>query len=309
MWDYDKKPWESASRTPAFEAIYDVISQQQLKKAKLENVQLINDPPRKILSDHRNTIDFGPQGLNYIDKADWNFSPEMIDVVGDVRLTVEELEKNAESIKRWFHTNKFLKFNDLTSTLRQQPTATQILRMAAEIAVQLNPAIGTYTGGFLRSVDERVTGIEARAGRGPFAPDIMANIEDIVMSNSRKEPEAISIVPVFTGPLAREQKTQQELDPIMTGLAALTPLFAEYPDLKYALRAYGTAEDILKAVNFPLKNFVPEEEWNQIVADLNAARAALQEQQQALEMAKVSKDISGPVDETSILGAAAGVAG
>jgi len=300
-WDFNKKPWESASRTPAFSAIYDVLSQQQVAKNQLENIELKNRPPRAVLEDHRNVIDFGPEGLTYVDRKDWEFLPKMIDAVGDIRLSKEQLETGEKAIKRWFFTDQFLKFTDLTNTLRQQPSVDQNHRIAAELAVQLNPAIGSYTGEFLRSVDNRVVDIEARAGRGPFAPDIMANITDIVLSNSKEEVASIGVVPVFIGPLAREQRTQQELDPILTAMSVLQPVFELYPDLKNAIREYGTLEDIIKAVNFPLKNLVPEEEYNTIIKGLNELRAQQQQQQLALEMAKASPSVSGPVDETSVL--------
>ncbi len=309
VWDYDKKPWESISRTPAFDAIYDVISQQQVKKQQLTNLALKNNPPRAVLSDHRNIIDFNPEGVSLIEKGDWNFSPKVIDVVGDIKLSKDELESNAETIKRWFHTDKFLKFTDLTSTLRQQPTATQIIKIAAEIAVQVGPGIGTFTGGFLRSVDARIVDIEMRAGRGPFNPNIMENIKDVVISILGIGAVSFGVIPIFTGQLARAQKVKQELDPIIEGLGILKALFEEYPDLKHAIREYDTAEDILKAVNFPLKNLKPEDEYNEIIAQLNEARARAEQQALALEMAKVAPNVSGPVDESSVLASAAGGGG
>lgn len=305
-WDYDKKPWESVSRTPAYDAIYDIITQQQIELEKLDNLKLKNRPPRFVLEDHRNTIDFGPEGLNFTSKEDFNFMPKQIDVVGDIKLSREELEINANKVKRWFHTDQFLKFTDLTATLRQQPTATQIIKIAAELAVQVNPGIATYTTGFLADTDARVVGIEARAGRGPFNPATMANITDIIVNITGQAEAKVSVIPVFIGPLGRAQKVKQELDPILDGLGALVPLFEVYPDLKNAIREYGTAEDILKAVGFPLKNLRPEEEYDKIVAELNEARARMEQQQFALEAAKASKDVSGAVDPDSIL---AGVAG
>lgn len=305
-WDIDKKPWESISRTPAFSAIYDVITQQQVKKNQLENLALKNRPPRAVLSDHRNVVNFGPEGLSYYSKEDFNFIPKVMDVIGDIKLSKDELADGREAIKRWFRTDAFLKFTDLTTTLKQQPTATQINRIAAELNVQLNPEISTYTGGFLRAVDDRAIDIESRAGRGPFDPETMARITDIVVGNSRQSVTSIGVSPIFIGPLAREQRTQQELDPILTGLAALQPLLATFPDLKFAIREYGTAEDILKAVNFPLKNLVPEDEYDQIVAELNEARERIEQEARAIELAKASKDVSGPVDETSVLAGARG---
>lgn len=306
VWDYDKKFWDSISRTPAFDAIYDVITQQQISLEQLDNLKLKNRPPRWVPEDHRNTIDFGPEGLNFTSREDYQLIPRQIDVVGDIKLSREELEINGEKIKRWFHTAQFLKFTDLTTTLRQQPTATQIIKIAAELAVQVNPGIATYTTGFLSDVDARVIGIESNAGRGPFDPGIMENITDIVTNITGQRDSKVSVIPVFIGPLGRAQKVKQDLDPILDGLGALVPMFEIYPDLKHTIREHGTAEDILKAVGFPLKNFKPEDEYNQIIVELNEARARLEQQQLALEVAKASKDVSGPVDATSVLATAGG---
>ncbi len=308
VWDYDKKPWESISRTPAFAAIYDVISQQQIKRQQLDNLQLKNNPPRQVNTDYRNIVNFNPEGITPVAAEDWDKVAKMFDVVGDIKLSKDELESNAQNIKRWFHTDKFLKFTDLTSTLKQQPSATQIIKIAAELAVQTNPGISTFTG-FLGDVDDRVLDIESRAGRGPFAPDIMAEISEIVITNSKQPVSDIGLMPIFVGPLARAQKVKQELDPILDGLGALAPLFEIWPDLKFAIREYGTAEDILKATNYPLKNLVPEDEYNQIIKELNEARARVEQQASLIEAAKVSKDISGTVEPDSVLGSLAGVAG
>ncbi len=305
VWDYDKKPEESMSRTPAFDAIHDVISHMETHKQQLENWELKNRPPRAVLDDHRNIIDFGPEGLNFIAKEDWPNIPEAIDVVGDIRISREELEFSAERIKRWFHTELFFKFTDLTSTLRQQPTATQIIKIAAEIATQVNPGVSTFTG-FLRSVDNRMIDIEKRKGKGPFRPEKLAEINDIVIGILGPTATMFSVVPVFIGTLARAQKVKQELDPILEGLGIASGMIGTNPELIHAIRWHDSLGDVFKAVNYPLKNFVPKEEYEEIIKAEREAKAQQQQQLMAIEMAKASKDVSGPVDETSILAGAAG---
>jgi hypothetical protein len=307
VWDFDKKFDESISRTPAFDAIYDVITQQQISVEQLDNLKLKNRPPRWALEDHRNTIDFGPEGLNFASKDDFQFMPKQIDMVGDIRLSREELEFNGEKIKRWFHTDQFLKFTDLTNTLRQQPTATQIIKIAAELAVQVNPGIATYTTGFLADTDARMLDILGRQGRGPFSPDRLAEIFDIIAGViGPDEAITVSLIAVFTGPLAKAQKIKQELDPILDGLGVADVLFERFPMLTNAIREYDTLQDLLKATGFPLKDLKPEEEYDEIVAALREAEAQQQQQLMAIETAKASKNLQGPVDETSVL---AGVTG
>jgi hypothetical protein len=301
-WDYDKKPWESISRTPAFEAIHDVLSQQEMALDQATNRKLKNNPPRAVLEDHRNIVDFNPEGITPVAKGDWGNLPTAIDVVGDIRLSREEMEFNAERVKRWFLTDQFLKFTDLTNTLRQQPTATQIIKIAAELSVQVNPGIATFTTGFLADVDERMMDIEIRAGRGPFNPARMEDISQIIQSIADEfgAVTTISLTPVFTGPLARAQKVKQELDPILEGLGVAGTMFEVWPELKNAVREHGTLERVFKATGFPLQEFKSEDEYNEIVAAIREAEAAAIAQQQQIEMIKASKNLQGPVDETSI---------
>ncbi len=305
VWDYDKKPWESVSRTPAFYAIYDVLSQQQVHKNYLENTDLKNRPPRKVNKDYRNSIDFSPEGITFVKKSDWENVAANIDLVGDVLLNKDLSDQLGIAVKRWFHTDKFMKFTELTNELKEMPTATQVIKMAAEIATQLSPGISTYTG-TLADVDDRVIDIESRAGRGPFSKRDLENVTDIIVSNAKTRVTKIGLTPIFVGPLARAQKVKQELDPILDGLGAAAPLFQLDPDLVDAIRLHPTLDDILTATNFPLKNFVPKDEYDQLKAARVEQRQKEKEQLMLLEAAKAAKGVSSPVDETSVLANVAG---
>lgn len=296
--DIDKKPWESVSRTPAYSAIHDVLAQQEMGLDQSTNRKLKNNPPRYVLDDHRNIVDFNPEGITPVSKEDYQFLPRTIDVVGDIRLSREEMEFNAEKVKRWFKTEQFLKFTDLTTTLRQQPTATQIIKISAELAAQVSPEIAGYTS-FLADVDARIIDIEKRAGRGPFDPVRMEEIRALVLENTVDD--SVSLIPVFTGSLARAQQVKQELDPILEGLGVAGGLFEVWPDLKNAIKEYDTLSKALKVIGFPLTELRSEDEYNEIIKALTIARQQAEQQQFALEAAKVSKDVSGPIDPSSLL--------
>ena len=309
VWDIDKKPWEAVSRTPAFDAIYDVISGGNVFKAYLENVELKNTPPMKVLPQYRNTIDFSPRGITEVDKADWDTAIGNIDLVGEVLMNKDLSEQLSSAVKRWFRTDNFIKMTDLTNTLRDQPSATQIIKIAAELAIQLIPEISTFTGGYLNDVDSRMIDIESRAGRGPFDRQTMENITDIINSNSPSQVASVAISPIFVGQLARAQKVKQELDPIRDGLESAAPLFAIDPDLVMAVKGHETLDDIFSATNFPMKNFVSKDEYDIMKQTLLEQRAAQQQIENNIEIAKASKSVSGEVHETSVLANVAGGAG
>jgi hypothetical protein len=307
-WAYDKKPWERSSRSPAFYAIWDCISLQQLDKNWLENVQLKNRPPRFALNSMKGRLSLSPEGEMLVSNEEYDRPPKALDLVGDVDITKEVIEIKDSALRRWFLVDFFQMFTDLVRTQKQPVTATQIWQMAGEKATLLSPAIETHSR-YLESCDERMLSIEANAGRGPFNRQTMENITDVVLSNVRSPIKSIGVVPVFIGALAQAQKVSQALKPIQATLEAVAPMFEFWPDARLIFREWDTANDIAEAFDFPQKNIVPKEEYEKILAALNEKRAKDEQLAKALEIAKATKDVSGPVDPNSILGSLAGAAG
>ena len=301
-WEFDKKPWEISARTPAFYAIWDCMGLQQVYKNYMENIQLKNRPPRFALDSMKGRMSLSPEGEMYVTNQEYDRPPRALDMIGDVQLTRELSDLYDEALKRWFYIDRFSMFSDLIRTNKQPVTATQIWQMAGEKSTLLSPAIETHSR-YLESSDDRMVNIEVQAGRGPFNPERMANITDIVLSNAVSPVRSIGVVPVFIGALAQAQKRNQALEPIQSTMAAVAPLFDQWPDLRMMYREYETANDINEAFDFPQKNIIPKDEYYEIKADLAKKRAQDEELAKALELAKASKDISGPVDENSILGA------
>ena len=300
-WDYDKKPYESCSRTPAFSAIWDAQSLYTVHKNFLANVQGKNFPAVMALNTMRGRLDLGPDGLTYVEKDEYQSPPKSLGLIGDVVLNKETSDLLAQSCERWFHLSEFRAFNNLVKTNKQPVSALQILKMAAENSVLLSPAIESQ-GRYLKIVDDRTMGIEIEAGRGPFAPDVMGNIIDIVMSNSKVPVNSIDVVPEFISQLGRAQKISQALDPIMTGIDIAADIAGKVdPDLVMAIRGYGALDDAYSAIGFPKKNFMTEEEYNAAKEFVQKQRAEQVQQAQAIELMKASKNLQTPVDKDSIL--------
>ena len=88
---------------------------------------------------------------------------------------------------------------------------------------------------------------------------------------------------------------------VLEGLGVAGTMFQIWPDLKNSIREHGTLERVLKATGFPLTEFKPEDEYNEIVAAIREAEQAAVAQQQQIEIMKASKNIQGPVDESSVM--------
>ena len=302
-WDFEKKPWEAASRTPAWYAIWDCMGLQQVYKNFLENVQYKNRPPVMYLESMKNRLDLSPEGEIPVDSKEYQTPPVALrDMVGDVAMNSELSEIYEEALARWFFIDKFQMFSALSQSGGSPPTATQIWQMAGEKATLLSPAIETHSK-YLSDADSRMIQIEATAGRGPFNPRTMENIADIVLANV-SDPESIRTIgvqPIFTGVLAQAQKQSQELEPIQSGLAAASPLLEVWPELKLAFREHKLLDKTLNTVDFPEDTLVPADEYQERIAAVRAAEAKQREFENSMEAMKNSKSIQGPVDENSVM--------
>jgi hypothetical protein len=69
----------------------------------------------------------------------------------------------------------------------------------------------------------------------------------------------------------------------------------------HAIKPYASIDAALTAVNFPMTARTEEKEYDELIsADAQAAQQDRQAQM-AIEMAKASKNIQGPVDPNSVL--------
>lgn len=308
VWDFDKKPWEAASRTPAWYAIWDCISLQEIDKNYLEDIQNTNRPAFIALTGMQGRVNLGPEGEMYVSDKEWDRPPKLIERTKGLQFSRDLIEIKEDALKRWFYIDRFQMFSDLARLKNQPVTATQIWQMAGEKSTLLSPAIETHSR-YLEATDARMVDFEVRAGRGPFNPQIIANITDIVDNALGRIAKSVGVRPVFIGQLAQAQKVSQAMQPIMSSIGAAmdSRLFDLDPDLRFAIRGWDTLNDIFEANDFPQKNFVSKEEFAKIKAGLAKQRAQDKQFEQAAEMSKASKDTSQSV--ANLVGAGATAAG
>lgn len=300
VWNFDKKPWEASSRTPAWYAIWDCMSLQQIDKNLHENMQLKNRPPIYAPDSMKDKLKLSPEGQMFVSQDEYDSPPKAVDLVGDITLNMNFVDIKVEALKRWFWIDKFQMFTDLAAANKAPVAAIHIWQLAGEKATLLSPAIETHSS-YLETTDNRMMDIEIQAGRGPFDKRTIENITDVIMSNLDKSVSKVSVKPVFIGPLAKAQKVSQTLQPIQTTLDALSPLIGLFPQLANKYREYELADKIENALDFPQDVVVPKDEYDEINAAQAEAAAQQQNFENSVEMAKASKSVSGPVDETSVL--------
>jgi len=299
VWDYDKKPWETASRTDAFSCVYDNLALNQIFKNYMDNTQLYTRPPMMSIEEHKGRLSRDPGDIIYLDKSLWDYRPELLDQTNNPQLEEQQAKIFEDKVKRHFNIDLFdiLSQNAL---MRGKPlTATQILGINQEKITLISPMLESNDN-YLEQVDERCLDIEKRAGRGPFSKDNMEYIADVVRFYAERRGIAATpdVKPEFVGRLRRAQQMQQRLEPLRMGLAFVKEVEETLdPDAALAVRTYDVIDDGLQATNFPMKNLKPREEYEQERAQLMEARANQQMIENQIEAMKALPKGSTPMIE------------
>ncbi len=307
-WDFYKMAYEAVSRSPAYLAIYDVMSQQTVHKNFLQNMQRKNNPQIVTLASMRNQI--YEDIIIASDAQQYQNSPKPVDLVGEIQLNKELSDMLASAVKRWYKIPELLKFTELALTNKQPVSALQIMNMSSEKSILLSPAIESQ-GRYLADVDERVMDINRRAGRGPFSAQDMANVTDAVMENAKELYTGVDVVPKFMGSLAREQQMNQKLEPLKAGMDIATYIGERMQATKLAglaLRGYEALEEGWKASGASMKILKPEKDYQKSEDELAQAEAQQAATQTQIELMKASRGMNQPVDPSSPM-AAMGVGG
>ena len=298
-WDYEKKVWESSSRTPAFYAIYDNVTMQQVFKNYIENMQLKVRPAMAVLMGMEGRQDYSSEGLNYYNKAEWNYRPEPINQVGDINFETETVDRFLNNLTRHFHLDELQLFTNLAMEKNKDFRVLQLMEMRSEKITLLLPMMDTHEF-YLSSVDARVREIETRAGRGPFNKANLENIDAALEYYLGEDASKTNMQPEFVGTMRKEQQRYQRLKPLMDGVTAISELADRMGDenlMRFALKSFQTVEELARAVDFPAELLNEPEEYIRLVEENNELDAQREQFAMAMEMMKNSKGM--PAGETA----------
>jgi hypothetical protein len=298
VWDFDKKRHEVLSRTPAYNAMFDNYSLQTIAHAHQDAIQLQTYRPMWINEEIKGRTALHAKGEMYVSPAEYKQPPVPIEVAGNPGFTKDLMDDMKEAIKRHFHLDLFNLFSQIARDRNQPLTATQIWQMAGERSTLLSPAVESHSK-YLADVDDRMLEIEMRAKRGPFDFDTMANVMDAIAANAPSTQLRPGITAKFIGPLARAQRVQQAVEPVMSGLSAMAPLFEQFPNSKAIVREYELVDHLAEATDFPMDAVNTKEEYMEIVAASQAKAQSDEQFLKAIEMAKVAPGMGKPVDPSS----------
>lgn len=209
VWRWRKNTDETYGRSPAADAINDIMRLNQMGKTSLMAAQLSVQPPMNIPTSMKGKEKLIPHGSNYYTKADEIISP--IDMGARYQIGKEEETEIREQIRDIFRTRIFVLMEMLEGTNK---TATEIREIQGEKAAVLGATIGRLNSEVLIPLIDREYAIADRNMKIPDPPEELAG----------------GVLKIeFMGPLAQAQKRYHEHQGVVssaefaTGMAQIFP--------------------------------------------------------------------------------------
>ncbi|MCK5235576.1 MAG: head-tail connector protein [Deltaproteobacteria bacterium] len=277
VWRYAKNSGETYGRSPATEALSDLMGLNQIGKDMLGASNRATNPPVQAPEDMRGNVKLGANKINYYS------SPERVIKAldfGKYPITVDQQDRLRDLVKQHY----FVDFYISLQNAERQMTAMEVGERQAEKAVGLAPVVGRLTANTLESFIERVFDIEMEQGRIPPPPPMLLEAQ------AASQGGVVSIQ--YLGPLTQIQQRRFEgrgLETTVEQMIVVRDVFPEALDvvdptkLGYAIvHSKNVSQDVIRT---------PEEV--QVLRQQRAEAAAAQAQaEQAKLQAGAAKDMA-----------------
>jgi len=237
VWRWRKNSDEIYGRSPASDAIYDILRLNQIAKTSLQAAQLAVEPPLNIPSAMKGLERIVPRGYNYYTKPDEIISP--INLGQNYPIGLDQEREIKDSVREIFRTKIFL----LMEQLQGGPfTATEILERQGEKAAILGAIVDRLNSECLVPLIDRTYAICERNGLLPLPPQELAAGGKVHID--------------FVGPLAQLQKRYHQSMGVVAGtqyIAGLVQMFPESLDnvdadelMRIGLDSQGVPQKVIR---------------------------------------------------------------
>jgi len=288
VWRFKKNSDEVYGRSPAADALTEVFSLNQMGKTLLEAAHQSVKPAKNVPVEMRGRVRTDPDGNNYFDDP-----KRVISVINSgiqYPIGAEERREIRDSMQDKFRVKFFQAFIGRTG----EATREEILAIKGEQAGLLIAQVDMMYIEGIRSLFDIVSDIEDR--RGVFTEEAgMPPIPDEIIDSGGK------INFILTGPLAQAQREIRELEPVQKTLGNLSEAAAVLgPEMLDVVNKDELSEIILEAGSYPVLAMNSRDRRQEIRDERAAERARLEQQQMALEAAKVAPGLAKGAEPNSI---------
>lgn len=260
-WGYYQMDGDDYPRTPAMDAIGDIMGANQMSKSRITLGQRIADPTM--------VVDEGLEGQDYIIPGYHIYVKNKDQVVSPVPLganfpiTLENEEKTERTINEHFNVDLYM----MLAEAERQMTAREVIEKMGEKVSVIAYSVGTYEQRVLQPNVRRTFNILFRAGQIPPPPE--------AVTQAIKEGATLKIE--FLGRLSQLQRQYFQTNGINNAIGYVSALAQLNPDsldnvdfdelMRKSLESVGTPASVIREID-----------------DVEGIRAArLQQQQQLME--------------------------
>jgi hypothetical protein len=239
VWRWRKNSEEIYGRSPAADAIVDILTDNQMSRTLLNAAHLAVEPALNVPAEMRGKVRITPRGMNYYEEAGRLISPVLAHGA-NYPIGVDREDRVKKAIKRHFMVEFFTLLSQAAMEGRQL-SVPQVMEMQGEKAVMLGDIVGQINSELLDPLVDRVFQIEYTAGRIPPPPDILSAFE-----GSRIEVH-------YVGPLAQAQRRLFRTQGIVQGLSTLALVAERHPEVEDNVDFDIVAREVLEANGFPVR--------------------------------------------------------
>lgn len=293
VWRWRKNSNEIYGRSPASDAIVDILTANQMSKTLLHAAHMSAEPPLNIPAEMRGKTRITPRGMNYYEDQGRIITAVQMGQ-GGYPIGTDREDRVKGAIKRHFMTDFFTLLSRAAMDGRQL-SVPQVVEMQGEKAVMLGTIVGRLNSECFDPFLDRVYQIESGAGRMPPPPDILS------ASGKRVSVE-------YMGPLAQAQRRLFKTQGIYQGLESLKPVAELTGDTSIfdSIDFDVVTREILEATGMPAKAIKDQSRVDAERAERAKAAQVAQQMEMATKMAAQIPNISKAPEAGSLMGAMAG---
>ena len=295
-WRWTKNSEETYGRSPAMDAIVDIMKLNVIGKTMLHAAQIAVEPPMLVHEKFRNRLRLGPRGRTYYTG---NENQEMIKPVQmnvNYQIGLDREARIQKIIEQHFMTDYFVMLWK-AALEGSQLSVPQVLEMQGEKASVMMPMMERMIFDFLNPLIDVTDGIEQNAGRMPEPSDFVKEV---------LAPFAGTRMPVqYNGPLAVAQKRWAKAQGVMQGIEMLGPLVQMFgPEVLDPIDPTATAMDVLEHSGWPAKGIRTAEEIMKVRQGRAQAQAQAHDEGKAEKLLQNAAGLSKMVETLGGAGAA-----
>lgn len=292
---------EKYGRSPAMNALPDIIELNVLREAVIVATEKLLDPPLGILSDSmlgNGTVDTSAGAINVFDASGnrGNTPPIFqINTVGELSAVYQRITDLQQSIAQHFAIDRLLDFNNQVAMTATETNERAGIREASLTSLLTRQVVEVFT-----PMVERSFNLMLRNDRFGYDP------EDPAAEVAKNLGEEVVYIPERIAKLLRDGKdsyqvkfttpadriaSAEEVEGLFSAIQVIQGLMQTHPEAKYRLDTNGVANNLSRLLGNPSDIIKSEEEANNDMKaeqDAMAQQQGLDQIQQGAEIAKTA---------------------